>query len=498
MSGYLEDVGEETPSWGVWLGEWCRTRQYLRLLAALPALLALAGMLGLGIYLLGWRPARVEADVRAVAERAFAGEDFETARVAYRSLLRLGGKHTQNYGYQLLRTEFQLGHVREAAMLTLQLAPPERLGYAPAHYFVAKALLAETNAVPGVAEQAALHLERVLKAEPNHTEAREILSQIYLANGQQEQARRHLLELAPSSGDAMLRLAALLSAEGDTAGTRHWGGRAAQYFRARVEPRRNEGPGARLALASALRLVEDYAGAFEVLRAGWQENHNEAFRAPLARLCAEWGEYLSRHQPGDVAGRFQAVQEGLELEPQNPALLQQLASLTRSGGPEGAQARELVAQMLREGRSTGLLHFCLGNEAWEKGERDKAFEHFRLAYEVAAQMPIVANNMALTLAWQDKPELDRAQAIADSLVQQNPRNPAFRETRGQILLKRGKFRDAIADLAFALPLVQDKPPTHRALAECYRQMGLADLAAQHEEAARAAGVPATNAPPRSR
>jgi len=485
MNPFLdEELSEESPPWNVLLDEWTKSRCYWHLLAGLPALVALVAMLALGGFTYGWKVAHAEPDLRTLAERAFRGEDFETARVAYQSLLRLGGKESRHYAFQLMQAQYRLGRHHEGAVLALQLAPLQGTGYGPAHLYVAKAMLAQSNPPPAMITQAASHLERALKADPANTEARELLSQFYLASGELGAAKRHLLELAGTSGDAMLRLAALLDAEGDTSGSRHWAERAARHFRTQVERQGGDTPTANLAWASALLLLEDYPTAVQLLQQARRKTGNAVYTPALARLCADWAHWLARRKPADLATRFQAIQEGLDLDPQNTALIRQLARLTSLSGAEGERAREIVEGMMREGRNPGLLHFCLGGEAWSKGEREKAFEHFRLAYAVAPRMPLVANSMALTLTWQDQPELDRALAIAESLVQQNPRNPAFRDTRGQVLVKLGKTREALADLAYALPLMEDKAATHRALAECYRTMGMADLAEEHEAAAR--------------
>lgn len=488
------EVVEEQPPFSAWLREWGRTRNYLSLLAGAPAILALAALLGLGVFLLGWQAARAGPGLRSKAEQAVNGQDFETARVAYQSLLRLGGKQAQRDAFQLMQTFYSLGRPHEAALLALQLAPLERLGYPPAHVFVARSMLAQTNPTPVIIEQATSHLERALRGDPANTDARELLCQVYLAGGQVAAAKRHLLELATTRGDAMLRLARVLETEGDASGVRSWAERAVRYFRAQTEGQSVQDPAPYLSWAGALVLLEDYPGAFQVLQQQWRKTVNPTFQSALARVCADWAQWLQRKHPGDLGTRFRAVQEGLELDPNNVVLIQQLANLTLLGGAEGERARALADGMMREGRNTGLLHFCLGGAAWDRGDKAKAFEHFRLAYEVAPQLPLVANNMALTLTLQEQPQLDRALAIAESLVQQHPRNPAFRDTRGQVLVKLGRTREALADLAFALPLLEDRAATHRALAQCYRGMGLEDLATEHERAATAG----TNAPPAAR
>jgi tetratricopeptide (TPR) repeat protein len=483
MSVQNELLSAEVPSWSVQFRGWRRTRDYVRLLFGLPSLLALVLLGGYGIFLYGWKPAHAEARAYNVARNAFQGLDFERARIAYQSLLQLGGKERQEYAYRLMLAQMRLGMDRDAALMALALAPPNRLGYAPAHLFMARSLLTATNITTALIERAASHLERVLISDPSNLEAHDLLSQIYMSSGRMDAAKRHLLELVSSSGDAMLRLAVVMAAEGDANGTRYWAERAAKFFRSKVEQNKTDDFASRLSWANALMLQEDFTTAWDLLAKADKEFGNPAYKNALGRIAAEWAQNLARRAPKDLAGRFKILQRGLDVSPRNQTLVQQVVGLTTLTGPEAEQARTMVKQMLVEGRDTGLVHFCLGAMALESGQPEKAFEHFRLAYEIAPDMPDIANNMALTLIMQPQPDLDRALGISTSIIERQPKNPAYRETRGQILVRQGKYHEAIQDLAFALPLLPDKSAIHRALAECYRHLKMNDLAEDHERAA---------------
>ena len=496
MSVQNESLQAEVPSWTVQFRGWRRTRDYVRLLFGLPSLLALLLLGGYGIFLYGWKPAHAEARSYNVARNAFQGMDFERARVAYQSLLQLGGKDRQDYAFRLMLAQMRLGMDRDAALMALTLAPPTRVGYAPAHLFMGRSLLSATNINGSLVETAASHLERVLVSDPSNQEAHDLLSQIYMSSGRMDAAKRHLLELVGSSGEAMLRLAVVMASEGDANGTRYWAERAAKFFRGKVEQNKSDDPQNRLAWANALMLQEDFVAAWDMLAKADKAFANPAYKNGLGRIAVEWSQNLARRSPKDLAGRFKILQRGLDASPRNQALVQQVVGLTTLTGPEAEQASAMVKQMLVEGRDTGLVHFCLGAMALESGQNEKAYEHFRLAYEIAPDMPDIANNMALTLTLQPKPDLERALGIGNSLVERQPKNPAYRETRGQILVRQGKYHEAIQDLVFALPLLADKSSTHRALAECYRHLKMNDLAEEHERAASGTTTtkPATDKP----
>ncbi len=108
-----------------------------------------------------------------------------------------------------------------------------------------------------------------------------------------------------------------------------------------------------------------------------------------------------------------------------------------------------------------------------------------LAFKAAPQMPYVANNMAMLLASDTPPDLERALATIQSVLPNAPGNPEFRDTRGKILLKLGRYQEAITDLEFALPWLQAPESTHKALAQAYQPLGLAQLAQEHLRLAEA-------------
>jgi len=90
-----------------------------------------------------------------------------------------------------------------------------------------------------------------------------------------------------------------------------------------------------------------------------------------------------------------------------------------------------------------------------------------------------------------QPDLTRALALVQPMVEVMPNQPDFRNTRGQIYVKLGKWAAAVDDLEYALPLVLDKSATHTALAEAYQNLGMSALAAEH---ARLAHSPAPAGP----
>jgi predicted Zn-dependent protease len=81
--------------------------------------------------------------------------------------------------------------------------------------------------------------------------------------------------------------------------------------------------------------------------------------------------------------------------------------------------------------------------------------------------------------------LPLALAIIQPIVERWPNEPAFRDTRGHILARSGKYQEALVDLLVALPGRENRPEIHARLAECYSRLGMEESAAAHRARATA-------------
>ena len=462
---------------------WFRTRDFRLLRWGIPALLGGLAWLVFGICMATWRPWQTEARYARIAEKALAAKDFDTARVTSQRLLALGTEPRRKRLFDLALALGGLNQEQEAVSLLGNIAPIDKPGYLPAHLFVAQTLLLKTNVTLQEIGTAERHLKHVVALNPHSLEANELLGRVYVRLGQWELAEKYLSEVVSVRPEISLLLAAVFKAQGDMVGARSWAERAAKLHRARVEDAKLDHPASRLAWADAMAMLDDYPAAFGILEAGWRQYENKAYLSPMGEICALWVDALARARPQELTSRVTLIQRGLECAPENETLLRHLIRLTQLEGPEAAAARDTLTRMLTGGRATAILHFTLGVDAWQRGRPEDARKHFALAYEIAPRLPQVANNMAMILTVGDKPDLPRALAVIASVLEKFPDNPGFRETRGQILVRLGRWQEAVADLEFALPSQASKRATHKALAEAYRGMNLRDLAAEHERRA---------------
>ena len=104
------------------------------------------------------------------------------------------------------------------------------------------------------------------------------------------------------------------------------------------------------------------------------------------------------------------------------------------------------------------------------------------SFERDPQFSIAANNLAWLLAHdQEVLDLEKANLLASELVQKFPENPRFRDTFGTILMKQGKFEEALSQLEPILNRVPDKGAVHLKLAEIYEYLQKPALAKIHRE-----------------
>lgn len=461
---------------------WFQTRPYRLLWSALPALLASLALTATGTLCLVARwPGRTPDYYLTVARRALVEKDYETARVASQRLLQAGAN--KQLALFFLAMSFDgLGRKQDAAAVLSAVAPPGQPVYAPAHLYAAKSLLNHTNLTTPDLLLAETHLKHVLAIDPACTEADDILGRLYARTQRWEPAKQHLSTAAASSPYAGVTLAALLADLGEFDRARECAAAAENRFRKLAG--QDAGPGLRLAWAKAKALQDDFPAAIALLQAGRGSLSESAYAAAMGEIYCLWAQQTARTRPDDLPAHVTLLQKGLAFAPKDPRLLKLLADLSARSEAAAEPARQTMQQLLAQGHAPDLLHFLLGSAAWAKGDTALARQHFQLAYENSPNAALVANNLAYLLAVGEPPDLPRALNIINPLIEQYPDNPHYRDTRGQIFARLGRWREAVADLESALPRLTQKGQTHAALAAAYRGLGMAQLAAEHERLAR--------------
>lgn len=453
----------------------------IRFWRSLPAIFACLLMAVFGLLLLRVNPTEIRNSYIRAAGNALYEKNYDTARVAYQRLIAIENGTNLETVLDLAITMQDLGNKNEASGLLAAIAPINKPRYAPAHLYIAKSLLKEDKLIPENASLIERHLRNAITLDPSSQEANELLGRYYYARQDWTLAKKYLKVASALDPSVMFMLVEASKQTNDESGVRIWAERIADHFYNEVEVKNSGQPRDRLSWANALILLERYPEAIDELDEGARISHDPAYRQAIADTCAEWGRNLARKDPGNLVLRIRTIQRGLQANPDNASLLELMFDLSHSAeGTEGIALRDALVKIQAAGGSSAILHFIAGNDELNRGNEDAARQHFELAYSLDPQMPSIANNMAMMLIRGDKPDPSRALAIIQTLLDKSPDNPNLRDTRGQILVKLGRWKDAIIDLEFALPQLESKNATHAALSEAYNAMGMQDLADEHK------------------
>lgn len=460
---------------------------------ALPAAFAAVAAGGVAALSMGDMLGRLERTYQDAALDAAKRGKIDDARLCWERLAALdGGK--PNTLFALALAKLNLGDLARAITMIAKLAPDDRLGYGPAHLWQADQILRSASGMSdarlrGLAES---HLERCATVttqltEPQRQEMLWLLAQVRLAQNKTDAALPLLEKLAPERLEARLVLGNVLSRQNQPAAREQYS-ILLEQAKARLVRNPNDLVTRNLG-AEAARRLGDYPGAEALLRDGVRLTNDPQTHQSLANLYLVW---LDRDVPADSAAalgrRLKLLRQAIEAQPTNVAALRHLAELTRGMGTTADAARATLQQLLAAGQHLDLLHLVLGDDAWQRGDHIGARRHYEQAFQISPAAPAIANNLAYALASQDAKELPRALALIDGVLAvthtDHPQRANFRETRGQILVRLGRYKEALGDLEAALVALPTRRDLHLALANAYDKLGDPDMAKAHRDKAK--------------
>jgi tetratricopeptide (TPR) repeat protein len=450
-----------------------------RLAAGLPALLVAPALLA-ALLLKVDPPLAGRYD--AEGERRVVQGDLAGALVCFQRLVALEPDRP-DARYALVLVLEHLGRRDEAAALARGIAPAVRSGYPPAHFWMARYLLADHSRLAERASAIEGHLLRYLQAEPGSTEAQALLGGVYAATGRPAKALPYLEKSAGTNPERLLELARVLKAldQREVAVARARVAIEGAQRRAQARP---DDTRARVTWARACVVLEDYPEALAVLDGGRALSGDPGFARTMAEVCSAWAEAAGRKPGADAGERLKILDRGLHYDPGNHALLEQVATLLQGTSDDtaaGEQARGLLRAALAQGAAPALAHLLLGNDAWARNEREAARIHWEQAHQLDPAMPLVVNNLAWSLAFVAPTDPPRALALIDQALVIAPGQPRLHATRGLILARLERWKDALAALETALAGGENNADVHAALAAAYEHLGVPAMAAEHRK-----------------
>lgn len=460
---------------------WWKGRKLKNLLFGLPALALIGGCTYLVIsYQATSRFSRAETYL-AAGQTALRQQNWEKANLFLGRAIELGINSNEVKYTLALAAEKTNDNARKLAILD-ELAPDDRGVYAPAHLYRATSLVTKPRKTELDMQTAEKQIHFALDVQPNNVIAHALLGDMYFQKGVLDPAILHLSQTDERSAKYRLLLAKAYDAKGDTVKARRHASEAAVV--AEKESTANPSvPIHRLNHAEATLILKQFERTAEILREGLLMGENPAFRDALTMTFIRWSDDLLEASPDNRRVAFELIAAGLENTPNEILLFDRLIKLLKSESEIAEEVRKFLEQNISSGKAVAISHLVLGTALYEIGDRTGADFHMSRAFKMSPSSPIIANNFAWHLIAQDPATPEQALEIIDAVIRDNPQTAEYHDTKGHILCKLERWKDAISELEPTLKELPGRPLTHRALENAYKQLGLESLAEEHRSIA---------------
>lgn len=415
---------------------------------------------------------------------AFDANQLTTARRIAERLISTRRENESDILFNYASILMRANETTRANEIIRDLAPDNRFVYAPAHRLRAMQYASEmaTNPTESTLSKLHWHLENSGRTPDEQIE---VLWALYYNTVKNEsEATKHLENAARINPAHYLSLADMYSRSGNKFASDQAISQAESAMRKLLDANPMD-KASRLQLA----LIKTRTGRID--EAEKLVNDGLALHDDPEMMRAASDFYLLRFDRGmsenlSFDKRFAFLQKALALDRNYLPAYDRIIALCVNSTDQAkrVEVKGLLEEMITDGKSPAMAHFALSSILLNEGEYDNAQFHLRQSFTQDPNMAVVSNNLAFLLANMAVPELDEAYELATQAVNQNPKMPDFRDTLGTVLMKQGRFVEAIAEFELALASISNKKPVHQKLAAIYEQMGQANLAKLHAEKAK--------------
>ena len=428
---------------------WFMSRTYSTLAAALPFIIVAVG----GSAFLWWlRTAPKDAIVKkyeAAIDRATAEKDFEKAGLYLHGLTALR-PHDHVYAFRLAIHDAEFGDKARARNILAGLTASD--GYLPARKWLVQQALRQEPLIPLTEDQLEGQLLWILKKEPKDVPMNRILADLYLKQGQLNQAEDRLVRIineVPALGTVLARIQRLLNRDQEPI-LRHLT-MAEEFFQnVLLDNRRNHE--ARTARADALVELGRFDDAIQILKEGLSIADAEGKTVLNKALSAAYEGIATQRIAASSLNRelsARLLSESLKIDAANRSALQKALSLWQYGTPFPEGTFDDTIAVLREAVDTDqTAGFLLAQCHAASGDIDEAITMLApLSEENVRLKPIMVR--LHRSAGQD----GKAKVLANGLLKEyfsdrDEGQISFEDRlfRTEILHLNNQFEDGIAEL----------------------------------------------------
>jgi len=456
---------------------WWTSRRWRHFLWGLPSVGVIIVSLYFGMNVAATTTTQLSLKYLQAGRFAGKQEDWARSLLYLERAIELGLRDREAYFELAVAAEHLKDESRKVAVLQ-KLAPDTHAVYAPAHLWKARQILSAGTINKTEAANAEKQLKFTLQLDPENKLVHSILGDLYFQARLWPAAAEHLRAGDRSDNKYQLLLARASAAAGNV----DFGMTVASAVFDNTQEIITRDPSdvdARLQLAEAALMLERYEVCVRVLQEGLAMADRKEFRAALSMVLVHWSDSLLRNSPEKRDHAWQLLASALELNPSELVVFDRIIQFLKTGDSTTLNAEEFLKGNIVHGRSVGMSHLILGTVYLERNEIKMGGVHLQQAFDQIPNGAVVANNFAWYLVKQDPPEPTRALQIIEAVEGSDTTRPEFHDTKGHIYLALARWKDAIREFEVALPQMNAVAATHRGLATAYREIGLADVAAEH-------------------
>jgi tetratricopeptide (TPR) repeat protein len=411
---------------------------------------------------------------------ALVVKDYARAEMLLDRILQHNGSHVEDARYGLATVFEETGNLERAESLFNALAPDNKRGYRDAHRRLAM-ILSETINEQSSEEQIG-RLKWHLDASVDEQSARMCLAwgRYAIAQRDLEAARKYLEVAAVEFPELWITLGEVNARLGNTAGALSSYEKASLFLAGRLEATKDDRL-TRMDYATVLMRIGKLDEAKVVLEDGLRRDPEGDWKQLLAALYVNYHDLLSIQGGHQISELLGPIAQALDQEPNFGPALNRLMAYATAKVEGNVELKKVLARVVAEGKQPALAHLALGNVCWMEEDKEGAIFHFERSLSINPRLAVVMNNLAWLVSHDEKkPDFERALAMIDSALLEEPQNGSFLDTRGTIYMLMDKNKEALDDLEKSLQTVKDVAAVHAKLAALNEKLGRTEMAEQHK------------------